>query len=269
MLSSPAADEGRTALEICVKGIDLAELSSILVQGGMQGLVAGAVVYATHRLGRRLSNIEWGRELATRRRERRRNTPELAIVYKHEPPLARLSGRVNQMGQDMGPFFDFHIRIENRNKFAQARQVEAVLEAMWEYDATNTPNPVEDFLSIKFRYDSEGTKYEEINPERHIIWNLGYLPNPDVQRERLQVPMYVDVAEATGDVHRFYLDVGDFPFHQPNRFVPGKYGILVSVYAENAERVDQHFEITWTGTWRDDIQDIVDEIRIEPVGRIQ
>lgn len=195
--------------------------------------------------------------------------PRIDITYIHEPPLARLSGRVNQAGQPLGDFFDFHIRIENRSRWRQARRVEAVLEAMWIYDSAGNPIRVDDFLSIRLRYDNEGTEFVEINPHRHIMWNLGYLPNPTMQQQWLAVPQYVDTPGATGTAYRFYLDVADFPFHQPNRFVPGTYGILVSVYAENARRVDQHFEITWTGNWQTDVRIAVREIVITPVDSIQ
>jgi len=195
--------------------------------------------------------------------------PRIRVVYDHQPPLARLSGRMDAGGNPMGDFFDFHIRIENESRWVHARRVEAVLEGMWIYDAASVPQPVEDFLSIRLRYDGRGTEFVDINPQRHIIWNLGYLPNPNVQQQWMSVPRFVDVPGASGNAYRFYLDVFDFPFHQPNRFVPGRYGILVAVHAENARCVRQHFEINWTGTWQPDVQNVVREIVIEPRDRIR
>ena len=235
----------------------------------LSGVITGLVVAVTYFLGRKQSDVNWRREVKEREKERKRKTPKVKVVYRHEPPMARLSGRTDKGGNPLGDFFDFHIRIENRSKYQHAERVEAVLEGMWVEDGSGDLVLIDDFFPVRLRYDSERTKFIEINPQRHELWNLGYLPNPIEQQNRLSRSHYVDVAGPPSTDDRFYLDVADFPFHQPNRFVPGRYGILVSVYAENAEKVDQHFEITWTGTWEPEIQDVVNEIIIEPKDKIE
>lgn len=194
---------------------------------------------------------------------------KIKVIYRHEPPLARKSARrLLKTSKRIGKFFDFHIRIENSSRWQQAQKVEAVLEAIWIFDASNKPIPVEDFLSVRLRYDSRGTEFVDINPHRHIIWNLGFLLSPKVQQKFKGLQHFIDVPGANERELAFYLDVGDFPFYQPNRFVPGKYGVKISIYSENSKRVDQCFIVDWSGNWRKTEAEMFKEIVITPVDSV-
>lgn len=173
--------------------------------------------------------------------------PRMEVIYEHEPPFFRRSGRLGAGNNPLGDFFDFHIRIRNRSRWQRLRNVEAILENLCRYDPTGKANKIAGFWTIRLRYDNRGTRMVDINPGRHEDWNLAYIPNPVALQAWLQDPKYVDVPGAVANAHRLYLDVADFPFHQPNCLVPGEYAVQVSVYAENAQQVDKFYRITWKG----------------------
>lgn len=76
----------------------------------------------------------------------------------------------------------------------------------------------------------------------------------------------VDIqGEETSDALRFLLDQRESYFAQPNCLIPGKYGIKLSVYSENAKQVNLHFEISWSGSWKNTEPEIFRELVIKSV----
>ena len=191
--------------------------------------------------------------------------PRLVLRFRQTPPMCRLSSRsFPEVPNLRERFFDFHFQVENEGR-SQARRVEAFLEAIWVHDASNTPKQIEGFWPVKLRYDNKGTLHLDLNPHGPpVYWNLGFIPSPVIQGA-MRGDAYIEVPGADDKGLRFYLDVLDRPFFQPNTLPPGNYSIKVSVYSENAARVDSYFGIIWTGNWKEDEQKMFEEIRITQV----
>ena len=201
------------------------------------------------------------------RRKRKYLAPSLDLIFDQTPPMFRLSSR-RLSGNRKVPFYDFHFYVKTEGR-SQAKKVEAILEKLWEYNVAGEPSEVEGFFPVNLRYDSLGTRFVDINPKRRILWNLGYILST---AEHPWIPEEALISQSPArkkDDLRFYLDVLDFPFRQPNCFYSNKHAIKISLYSENADRVEAYFEITWSGTWREAEKGMLREIRVKRVPLIK
>lgn len=191
--------------------------------------------------------------------------PKLVIVYEHKPPMIRKTSRFHHPEPDRrDAYYDFHFQTGNKGK-TRAEKVEAVLEEIWDYDSAGVLHRLEGFWAVRLRFDSGGTKAIDLNPHRQEQWNLGNIPDRDVQNRLMKLDMYNDVPGKEGDDLRFFLDVDEWPFFQPNVLLPGKYKIKVTLYSSNAPREHQYFIIDWNGEWRDKEEEMFKQIVITPV----
>ena len=187
--------------------------------------------------------------------------PKLLISFRQSPPICRLASRRSiSTPTSVVPSYEFHFQVKNRGK-SQARQVEAVLEDIWIYDTSGKPSRIKDFVSVKLRYDNEGTRFVDINPERQILWNLGYILSSP-QHPWIRNELLINAPEGEEDGLRFFLDLLERPFEQPNCFLPGIYGIKVVIYSENAKPSEVNFKIVWSGNWKETEKEMFQEIVI-------
>ncbi len=190
--------------------------------------------------------------------------PRLVIKYRQQPPMFRRSAKRFIAGNQviMEPCFDIHLLLANEGK-GQARRVEAYLMAIWQYDYSDgMMKPLADFWPVRLRYDSKGTRRINVIPmSQPEYWNSAYIPSPQLATH-LKGEEFVDVPGAEGDWIRVHLDVLDHPFYQPNMLVPGRRTLKVSVYSENARRVDAFLDIRWTGEWQDDNKRMLENVTV-------
>ena len=191
--------------------------------------------------------------------------PKLEIVYEHKPPMNRKASRSHRSEPERRDlYFDFHFQIGNKGE-TRAKKIEAVLEEIWDYDSAGVPQKLQNFWAVRLRFDYKGTKSIDLNPHRQEHWNLGTIPERPVQVERMEDDRFIDILGKQGDDLRFFLEVDEFPFFQPNVLLPGKYKIKVVLYSANAPRVYKYFIIDWNGEWRDTEEEMFKQIVITPV----
>lgn len=195
-----------------------------------------------------------------------RRGAKLEIVYEHRPPMSRITSRSHLFEPErQDPRYDFHMQIGNKGK-TRAEEIEAVLEEIWDYDSAGNPQKVPGFWAVRLRFDGNGAKAIDLNPHRWEQWNLGTIPCRDVQVKKMKNNRYNDVPGKKGDGLRFFLEVDEWPFFQPNVLLPGKYKIKVVLYSANAPRVHKYFIIDWNGEWRDTEEEMFKQIVITPDG---
>lgn len=195
--------------------------------------------------------------------------PKLVIVYEHKPPMSRKASRTyHHAPQRRDPIYDIHFQIGNEGE-TRAEKIEAVLEEIWDYDSAGKPHKVQGFWAVRLRFDGNGAESIDLNPHRQVQWNLGNIPCEEVQAEMMKFDRFVDIPGKQGTDLRFFLDVDEFPFFQPNVLLPGKYGIKVVLYSSNAPRKHRYFIIDWNGEWRDTEEEMFKQIVITPVSSIK
>jgi len=196
------------------------------------------------------------------RAKRRAFAPKLKVEHSHEPPFSHKTF-VREPGGE--PVFYFRFGVTNEGQ-SQARLCEAVLEDMWLYDAAGKPDKLPNFSPVNLCWSFMHDKpFVDINPHRRFFCDIGHVASAAVQRVELQ---RVDIPGRHDNPLRFRLDVRLSPFAQANCFVPGKYGIKVSLYSENASSQDVYFIITWSGKWQDTEREMFHELVVQRVNSI-
>ena len=64
---------------------------------------------------------------------------------------------------------------------------------------------------------------------------------------------------------KFFFETPFRYFSQQDCILPGKAKIKISVYSENAPKIEQYFQIYWSGKWKDLESDMFKEIVISLV----
>ena len=175
--------------------------------------------------------------------------PRLHIDFKQEVPLCRLTfWRAGASGRRRGPVYAFHLEISNTGR-STARRCEVVLEGIWRYDASGKPQRVPDFHPVNVRYGGPGTHFLNLNPGRHLPWNLGHISSAAYQKDYEQKILW-DLPGAPSKGLRFLLDLLEYPNGIPNCLAPGNYALSLSLYSENASPRRLNLKIAWSGRWK-------------------
>ena len=61
---------------------------------------------------------------------------------------------------------------------------------------------------------------------------------------------------------KFFFEFLERFYAQWDCLVPGKYQIEIAVYSKNAKRISRKFKITWSGIWKDQEADMLNELVI-------
>jgi len=200
--------------------------------------------------------------------------PKLHISFELAPPYCiRTYWRAinNPDFRELVYYFRFQVR---NNGLSQARLCEAVLEELWIYDASGNPSKLSNFTSVNLRWAGENPQlmdnpqYINVNPQRRVYCDIGHLSSL-AHQQREERKIFIDMPGRNGESLRFLLDQLQYPYSQPNCFAPGRYGIKVSIYSENAARQEARFTITWSGKWQETEPEMFRELVIQGVDRFQ
>jgi hypothetical protein len=200
--------------------------------------------------------------------KRRAFAPQISITHSHAPPLSHLTfwhSRVDPSLEE--PVYFFRFQVVNDGK-SQARRCEVILEKLWTYDASGKPHALKSFSPVNLRYDERGTRFVDINPRRRVFWNIGHVSSSSYQK-REEAKLFIDIPGDHDEALRFLFDLLEYPFSQPNCLVPGKYGLKVSLYSENAGSQGIYFQIDWSGKWQSAEQEMLRELVVTQVKQIQ
>lgn len=200
--------------------------------------------------------------------KRRAFAPKISVIHDHTPPLSLLTywhSLINPSPKE--PVYFFRFQVSNDGK-SQARRCEAILEELWTFDASGKPRTFEKFSPVNLRYDERGTRFVDINPRRRIFWNIGHISSSSYQK-RDEANLFIDLPGDQDESLRFLFDLLEYPFSQPNCLVPGKYGLKVSFYSENAGTKEIYFQIDWSGKWQSSEKDMLKELVVTKVSKIQ
>jgi len=192
--------------------------------------------------------------------------PKLEIQFELSTPFCvRTFWRSSDDPNLNEPVYFFRFQVVNNGQ-SQARLCEAVLEELWIYDVSGNPTKFPRFSPINLRIEG-GTPFLNINPHRRVYCPIGHISSPSYQ-EKAERGAAIDIPGRHGDELRFFLELTQFPFSQPNCLVPGKYAIKISLYSENATRCEIYFQINWSGKWQDTEPEMFRELVIQRANRI-
>lgn len=186
------------------------------------------------------------------------------VSYRHGAPWALLTEWRGQTDEGLGePVYFFRFLVLNDGK-SQARECEAVLDALWLYNAAGEPMPCEDFSPVSLRFDDSRTRFLSLNPDRRVFWALGHISSPAYQRKH-EAPRRIEVPGEHGSDLRFMFANIDSPHGQPNCIPPGRFACRVLITAENAATQVQCYEVVWNGSWQPGLTEMLREVVIRPI----
>ena len=193
--------------------------------------------------------------------------PSLVLSFEEEPPTCIRTFWGSPSDPSFHePVFFLRFQICNEGK-SQAKLIETILEELWIYDASGKPYKLKSFSPVNLRYDSVGSQNINLNPKRRISWPIGHISSPKYQ-DTQEKQIRIDVPGRDKNMLAFILELLEFPLGQPNALAPGRYGLKVSVYSENAQTQSISLILDWSGKWQDTESDMFREIVLTRVNQI-
>ena len=195
--------------------------------------------------------------------KRKAFAPKPKIDFKLSPPFChRTYFRSHPQAQPQvnEPAYYFRFQVVNQGK-SRANQCEVVLENLWIYDSSQTPQLYPNFSPINLNWVGASRPFADINPDRRIFCDIGHISSPNYQCT-VESSNFIDIPGNSGNDLRFVLDLSQYFYSQPNCLFPGRYIVQIGFYSENAGNFKEFFDISWSGRWQDTENEMFREIVI-------
>jgi len=195
--------------------------------------------------------------------KRKAFAPNLKILFELAPPFCHQTSWRSTLGsptQIEEPVYYFRFQVVNEGK-TQARLCEVVLENLWIYDSTNNPQPCPNLSPVNMVWVGASNEFININPNRRVFCDIGHISSANYQRE-IEQNRFIDLPGYRGNDLRFGLDLRQIFYSQFNCLPPRRYILQVGLYSENAGYQKEFFDISWSGKWQDDDDQMFREIVI-------
>lgn len=189
--------------------------------------------------------------------------PKPKIVFQLSPPFCHMTSFRSppQKQPPVNEFvYYFRFQVVNLGK-SRANHCEVVLENLWIYDASQTPQPFPNFSPVNMNWVGASNSFVDINPGRKMFCDIGHISSSTYQNMH-ERNVFVDIPGCTGNDLRFLFDLSQYFYSQPNCLFPGRYIIQVGFYSENGGNFKDFFDISWSGRWRDTETEMFREIVI-------
>jgi hypothetical protein len=160
------------------------------------------------------------------------------------------------------PFYQFRFRVKNEGK-SQAKRCETVVQKLFIANSAGNFEPYKPYTPVNLNWGSGYGEFVDINPFRTFFCDLLSIPYRDQQDRFVKAEKYINPPETTPYEYGIILNVKNIFFSQPNRLPKGKYKVEIIVFSENCTSKKVTFEISWSGNWKDDEQNMFREIVIE------
>jgi hypothetical protein len=162
------------------------------------------------------------------------------------------------------PFYQFRFRVKNKGK-SQAKKCEVVMQKLFFSDSAGNFRPYTPYTPVNLNWGSGYEEFVDINPHRTFFCDLLSVPSKEQQERLVKVEKYINPPDTPSYEYGIILNAKNIFFSQPNRLPKGKYKVEIAVFSENCKSIKTTFEISWSGNWKDDEQNMFREIVIEQI----
>lgn len=181
---------------------------------------------------------------------------KLDFKFFHRPPYCHIT-QMRGSGTDF-PVYYFRFKVINDGK-VQAEQCEAVLEKIWK---ENSAGKFKEFIglspvSLKWS-GTQKEKYLTIQPGRESFCDIGRIHHPDYEPDSV----YMSIGEEEKSQNKFFFEFIERFYAQWDCLVPGNYRIEITIYSKNAKKISKKFIIAWSGIWKDEEVNMLNELVI-------
>jgi hypothetical protein len=196
--------------------------------------------------------------------KRKAFAPNPKINFQLSPPFChktywRSQPNINPQVEEPVYFFRFQIINEGKSR---ANRCEVVLENLWIYDSSQTPQLHPNFSPVNMVWVGAASHFVDINPGRRMFCDIGHISSQAYQNSAEQ-RNFIDIPGTTGNDLRFLFDLSQYFYSQPNCLCRGRYIIQIGFYSENAGNKKVFFDISWSGRWQDSESEMFREIVIK------
>lgn len=161
------------------------------------------------------------------------------------------------------PAYYFRFRIKNSGK-TQANLCECVIEELWfkqkdqwQQDLTFQP------INLNWSNGKAKDEFLNVNPQCPG-WFCDLVHVEKGHYHEVPSDMYQTTHEAVIKADLAFDYLQPFPNSQYHVLQPNvKHQVKVAIYSENALPVKHTFEIVWSGTWKDNAEDMFKEVKID------
>ena len=186
-------------------------------------------------------------------------SPKLSIEFELAPPFCHLTCWKLPNQENRPPVYYFTFSVTNKGR-SLADGCEARLEELWVADSSGTFIKEKAFRPVNLFRE----KNNRLSPDRYMFFNLGHISFPEHQREH-EKSSSVKI-DKNDERLRFTLDANSY-FFQYDSLLPGNngsqsYRLKIAIYCENSPSIEQAFELTWSGVWKDTEEEMFREIVI-------
>lgn len=180
----------------------------------------------------------------------------LDFIFFHKPPFCHIT-QMKGAGVDF-PVYYFRFKIVNNGK-TQADQCEVVVENIWKEDETKKLEEIIGFSPVWLKWSgTEKTRYLNIQPERKVFCDMGRIHHPDHEPDSV----YRNITAEEREQNKFFFEWPERFHSQQDCLLPGKYRIKIAVYSKNAKKISKKFNIAWSGVWKDQEPEMLNELVI-------
>lgn len=181
---------------------------------------------------------------------------KLDFIFFHKPPYCHIT---DMRGAGLRfPVYYFRFKIVNKGKI-QAEQCEAVLEKISKENSNGELKYFSGFSPVLLKWSGPGRKkYLTIQPDRKVFCDIGRIHHPDHEPESV----YRDISIQEKEQNKFFLELPERFYSQWDCLIPGNYQIEIVIYSKNAKRISKKFNITWSGTWKNQESEMLNELVI-------
>jgi len=181
---------------------------------------------------------------------------KLDFIFFHRPPFCHKT-QMRGMGTNF-PVYYFRFKIVNIGK-VQADQCEVVIENIWKRNETKRLKEFIGFSPVWLKWSgTKNTRYLIIQPDREVFCDMGRIHHPDHEIESV----YRNITEEEKEQNKFFFEWPERFYSQWDCLLAGENRIKIAVYSKNAKRISKKFNIIWTGTWKDQESEMLNELVI-------
>lgn len=154
----------------------------------------------------------------------------------------------------------FRFVVKNIGK-EQAENCEVVLKKIAKENNRGSFVEFKNYTPVNLKWSGvRNPRKKIIQSGRGIYYDLGRIHHPSYNYQSI----YVGVTEAEQRTNKFAIELpqSELYYSQWDCLIPGKYRLEVVVYSKNATNVTQTFNITWSGNWQNNEEDMFKELLI-------
>ncbi len=180
----------------------------------------------------------------------------MEFKFFHTPPYCH---KTEMRGSGIRfPVYYFRFKVWNKGK-VQTEQCETVLEKILKKDSEGKFKELAGFSPVPLKWSGTlSEKHLTIQPDREFFCDIGRIHQPQHEPKSA----YQGITSGEKELNKFFFEFPNRFHSQQDYLVPGTYQIEISIYSKNARKISKKFKISWSGIWKDQELDMLNELII-------